>query len=146
VRHASGDRDACRIRTAARTGIGRQPADAGSVGRHSWDHRTGGAAADQAEAKAAAADARTEPAEQDKRRAEAALSAERTRADALRTTIDELKAGQSLMQDMHARELAVAQHDALVAQQAAADLRLAAEAARKATGLVAWLRLAWRGE
>jgi hypothetical protein len=45
--------------------------------------------ADQAEARAAAADARAERAEQDKRRAEAALSAERARADALRTTIQQ---------------------------------------------------------
>jgi hypothetical protein len=46
VRHASGDRDACGSGPAARTGIGRQPdpADAGSVGRPSWDHRTGGTA------------------------------------------------------------------------------------------------------
>ena len=46
---------------------------------------------------------------------------------------------------MHARELAVAQHDALAAQQAAAELRQA-EAERKARGLVARLRAAWRGE
>jgi hypothetical protein len=95
---------------------------------------------------AAAADARTERAEHDKRRAEAALSAERARADALCTTIDELRAGQALMMDMHDRELAVAQHDALAAQQVAAELRQAAEAERKATGLVAWLRATWWGE
>jgi hypothetical protein len=90
----------------------------------------------QAEARAAAADARTERAEQDKRRAEVALSAERARADALRSTIDELKAGQALMMDLHARELAAA-------QEAAAELRQAAEAGPQATGLVAWLRAAW---
>jgi hypothetical protein len=78
-------------------------------------------------------------------RAEAGRDAERARADALRTTIDELKAGQTLMTDMHARKLAVAKHDALAAQQAAAELRRA-EAARKARGLVARLRAAWRGE
>ena len=49
------------------------------------------------------------------------------------------------MTEMHARELAVAQHDALAAQQAAAELRLADEA-RKARGLLARLRAAWRGE
>jgi hypothetical protein len=77
-------------------------------------------------------------------RAEAGRDAERARADALRTTIEELKAGQALMTDMHARELAVAQHDAAAAQQAAAELRQA-EAERKARGLVARLREAWRG-
>ena len=77
-------------------------------------------------------------------RAEADRAAERTRADALRTTTDELKAGQALMQDVHARELAVAKHDAQAAQQAAAELRLAEEA-RKARGRWARLRAAWRG-
>ncbi len=42
--------------------------------------------------------------------------------------IDELKAEQAMMAEMHARELAVAQHDALAAQQAAAELRQADEA------------------
>jgi hypothetical protein len=56
-----------------------------------------------------------------------------------------LKAGQALTTDMHARELAVARHDALAAQQAAAELRRAEEA-RKARGLVTGLRAAWRGE
>ena len=63
----------------------------------------------------------------------------------LSTSIDELKAGQALMIDMHARELAASQHDAETAQQAAAELRQA-EAERKARGLVARLRGAWRGE
>ena len=78
-------------------------------------------------------------------RAEAGRDAERARAEALRTTIDELKAGQAMMAEMHARELAVAQHDAQAAQQAAAELRRA-EAERKARGLLARLRAAWRGE
>ena len=78
-------------------------------------------------------------------RAEAGRDAERARAEALRTTIDELKAGQALMTEMHARELAVAQHDAQAAQQAAAELRRA-EAERKARGLLARLRAAWRSE
>jgi hypothetical protein len=78
-------------------------------------------------------------------RAEAGRDAVHAEAEALRTAIDELKAGQALMIGMHARELAVARHDALAAQQAAAELRQA-EAARKARGLVARLRATWRGE
>ena len=77
-------------------------------------------------------------------RAEAGRDAERARADALRSTIDELKAEQALMTEMHARELAVAQHDALAAKQAVAELR-PAEAERRARGLLARLRAAWRG-
>ena len=77
--------------------------------------------------------------------AETAIAAERARADALRTAIDELKAGQALMKDVHARELAEAQHDTQAAQQGAAVLRLA-EAERKARGLVARFRAAWRDE
>ena len=73
-------------------------------------------------------------------RAEAGRDAERARAEALHTTIDELKAT-----EMHARELAVAQHDAQVMQQAAAELRRA-EAERRARGLLARLRAAWRGD
>jgi hypothetical protein len=64
------------------------------------------------------------------------------RVDELRATIDELKAGQALMTDIHARELAVAQHDAQAGQQAAVELRQA-EAERKARGLVARLRAAF---
>jgi hypothetical protein len=78
-------------------------------------------------------------------RAEAGRDAERDRAEALRTSIDELKAGQAMMAEMHARELAVAQHDALAAQQGAAALRQA-EAVRRALGRWARLRRAWRGE
>ena len=78
-------------------------------------------------------------------RAEAGRDAERARAEALRTTIDELKAEQALITEMHARELAVARHDALAAQQAAAELRRA-EAERRARGLLARLRAAWRDE
>ena len=59
-------------------------------------------------------------------RAEAAITGERQRADALRDRIeamgvqvDELRAGQAMMADMHARELAVAQHDAEPLRQAA---------------------------
>jgi hypothetical protein len=78
-------------------------------------------------------------------RAEAGRDAERALAEALRTSIDELKAGQALMTDMHARELAVVRQDALAIQEWAADLRRAEEA-RKARGLVARVRAAWRGE
>jgi hypothetical protein len=78
-------------------------------------------------------------------RAEADRDAERVQADGLRAAIAELKAGQELMMDMHTRELALARHDVLAAQQAAAELRRA-EAERKARGLVARLRAAWRGE
>ena len=78
-------------------------------------------------------------------RAEADRAAERTRADALRTTIDELKAGQELTADMHARQLAAAQREALEAtrraQEQAEALRWADEA-RKARGR---LRRAWDG-
>jgi hypothetical protein len=73
-------------------------------------------------------------AERTTERAERALTGERQRADALRDRLDQAQA-----------ELAVAQHDAQTAQQAAAALRQA-EADRKARGLVARLRAAWRGE
>ena len=78
-------------------------------------------------------------------RAEAGGDAERARAETLRTTIDELKAGQALMTEAHAREFAVTRHDALAAQQATAELRRA-EAERRARGLLARLGAAWRGE
>jgi DNA repair exonuclease SbcCD ATPase subunit len=77
-------------------------------------------------------------------RAEAGRDAERARAEALRSTIDELMAGQAMMAEMHSRELAVAQHDAHAAKQAVAELRRA-EAERKARGRWARLRAAWRG-
>jgi hypothetical protein len=80
--------------------------------------------------------------------AERVLTVERQRVDALGTTIDELKAGQALMQDMHARELDHARaqaHQARAqareAQEAAEELRQA-EAVRKARGR---LRRAWDG-
>jgi hypothetical protein len=76
-------------------------------------------------------------------RAEAGRDAERARAEALRSTIDELMAGQAMMAEMHPRELAVAQHDAHAAKQAVAELRRA-EAERKARGRWARLRSAWR--
>jgi hypothetical protein len=80
--------------------------------------------------------------------AERVLTAERERADVLRTTINELKAGQELMHDMHARELDRARaqaHEARAqaqeAQEAAEELRQT-EAARKTRGR---LRRAWDG-
>jgi hypothetical protein len=76
-------------------------------------------------------------------RADASARAERAekRIDELRTTIDELKAGQTLMTDMHAREFAVAQ-DRLERVQDAAEAIRQAEAARQARGR---LRRAWDG-
>ena len=44
-------------------------------------------------------------------RAVTARHSERAQADALRSTIDELKAGQALMIDMHARRAAAAQQE-----------------------------------
>ena len=76
-------------------------------------------------------------------RAEAARDAERVRAEALRSTIDELRAGQAMRAEIHVRELAVAQHDTHTAKQAVAELRRA-EAERKARGRWARLRAAWR--
>ena len=76
-------------------------------------------------------------------RAEAARDAERARAEALRSTIDELRAGQAMRAEIHVRELAVAQHDTHAAKQAVAELRRA-EAERKARGRWARLRAAWR--
>jgi hypothetical protein len=78
-------------------------------------------------------------------RAEAGRDAERAEADGLRTAIAELKAGQELMIDMHTRELAAAQQGVRDAQHSAETLRQA-EAERKARGLVARLRAAWRGK
>ena len=78
-------------------------------------------------------------------RAEAGRDAERARAEALRSTIDELMAGQAMMAEMHSRELAVAQHDAHAAKQAVAELRRA-EAERKGRGRLARVLAAWRGE
>jgi hypothetical protein len=65
----------------------------------------------------------------------------REQTEALRTTVEELKAGQAMMADSHARDLAVAEHDARAAQQAASELRRAEEA-RKGRGA---LRRAWDG-
>jgi hypothetical protein len=77
-------------------------------------------------------------------RAEAGRDAERARAEAMRSTIDELIAGQAMMAEMHSRELAVAQHDAHAAKQAVAELRRA-EAERKGRGRLARVLAAWRG-
>ena len=77
-------------------------------------------------------------------RAEAGRDAERAHAAALRGTIDELKASQAMLADTHARDLAVAQHDAQAAQQAVAELRQADEA-RKARWRLRRLLAAWRG-
>jgi hypothetical protein len=66
-------------------------------------------------------------------------------AEALQSTIDGLKAGQTTMQDTYAEGLAAAQHDAQRAQERA-DALARAEDARKARGRWARLRAAWRGE
>jgi hypothetical protein len=71
-------------------------------------------------------------------RAEAGRADASARADRAEQHAEELKAGQAMMIDVHARELAEA-------QQAAVELRLAEEA-RKARGRWARLRAAWRGE
>ena len=79
----------------------------------------------------ASADARADRTEADRAeerrradRAEAALAGERQRADVLRdridamlAQIDELRAGQAMVDDLHARERAVAQYDVLAAQR-----------------------------
>jgi DNA repair exonuclease SbcCD ATPase subunit len=79
-------------------------------------------------------------------RAEADRDAERARAEALRTTIEELKAGQALMTDMHARELAATQDRLERVRDAAEGLRQASQHRAAGGGLVARLRAAWRGE
>ena len=97
--------------------------------------------------------------------AQAALTAERLRGDALRQQLvradarsdelrtearaarehaDELQAGQDLMMDMHARALAEAAEQLSRVREAAEGLRQA-EADRKARGLLARLRAAVRG-
>ena len=70
--------------------------------------------------------------------AEAGRGAERAEADGLRTAIAELKAGQELMIDMHARELALARQDALAIQEWAAERRRADMRRGRPGGL-------WRG-
>ena len=78
-------------------------------------------------------------------RAEADRDAEHGRAEVLRAVIDELKAEQALTTEVRARELAVARHDALAAQQSAAELRHA-KAEWRGRGRWTRLRAAWRGE
>ena len=97
--------------------------------------------------------------------AQAALTAERLRGDALRQQLvradarsdelrteartarehaDELQAGQELMMQMHARALAEAAEQLSRVREAAEGLRQA-EADRKARGRLARLRAAWLG-
>jgi hypothetical protein len=71
-------------------------------------------------------------------RAQQALTGERTR-------VEELRAGQVLMIDMHARELAATRAHLERVRDAAEALRQADEE-RRASGLLARLRAAWRGE
>jgi N-methylhydantoinase B/oxoprolinase/acetone carboxylase alpha subunit len=104
-------------------------------------------------------------------RAEAGQDAERARAGALRTTIDELRAGQTLMAETNTKDLAAAiqqardaaeesvrqrvarlEHDRATAVASADEAVRSAEqlreavAERKGQGRWAWLRSAWRGE
>jgi hypothetical protein len=104
--------------------------------------------ADQAEVRAEQAQSRADRAEQaieSERnradRAESGFNAERSRADALRDRVDGLQV--ELRHTQEAAKQAGAQ--AQEAQDAADELRRA-EATRKARGLVARLRDAWRGE
>jgi hypothetical protein len=96
---------------------------------------------EEANRRANAADADRRIAESRAEKAEATLEAERQRADTLRATVDELKAGQSLMTDMHTKELDGLRKQHQAVQQAADELRQA-EATRKARGR---LRRAWDG-
>jgi hypothetical protein len=103
------------------------------------------ARADQAEADRRAADARADAERGRADRADAAIAGERARADTLRQRVDELQAGQQLMTDTHARALAAAQDQLERVREAAAHLRQA-DVERRARGLIARLRAAWRGE
>jgi hypothetical protein len=85
----------------------------------------------EAATKVAQAEAAADRARADARRVE-------ERAETLRTAVDELKAGQGMMQDLHAQELAAAQREA----QEAVEALQRAEAGRKARGR---LRRAWDG-
>ena len=87
------------------------------------------------------ANARADQAETARDRAEQALTAERSRADAVRERLAE--AEQTRRQAEEAAERA--RREAEDAQQAAAKLRQADDA-RRARGLLARLRLAWRAE
>jgi len=100
---------------------------------------------EQVEQRADAAAARAESADADRRAAEARADRAEQRSDVLRATIDELRAGQGLMVDMHARELSAAQR-AAQEERERADAFAQDEAERKARGLLARLRAAWRGE
>jgi chromosome segregation ATPase len=97
---------------------------------------------------AESANVRAVRAEQDKERAETAITGERQRADALRDRLDgmqrDLDAARERMQFSQAA-LDQAQAEARKARDAAEALHQA-EADRKARGLVARLRAAWRGE
>jgi chromosome segregation ATPase len=96
---------------------------------------------------AESANARAVQAEQDKERAETAITGERQRADALRDRLDgmqhDLDAARERMQFSQAA-LDQAQAEARKARDAAEALRQA-EADRKARGVLARLRDAWRG-
>ena len=104
---------------------------------------------------AESAGTRAERAEQGKERAETSLAAERARADALRERIEAMQTqlataeAEGAASDVEAAELTAqlkqARAEAQAAAQAAEALRQVDDA-RKARGLVARLRAAWRGE
>ena len=90
-----------------------------------------------AERRADAADTDKRVAQARLKQAEVAMEVERARADALSTTIDELRAGQALMLERHARELSCAQRDARMAQQAASEARRAKPRGRRGAACAA---------
>jgi hypothetical protein len=73
------------------------------------------------------------------------MEAMRSDLDAAQIAQAEAEADTAELRETHARELAVAEHDAKVAQQIARELRQADEA-RKGQGRWVRLRVAWRGE
>jgi hypothetical protein len=78
------------------------------------------------------------------RTAEEATEAMRNDLDAARMAQAEAEVDATELREAHARELAVAEHDAKAARQNAEELRQADEA-RKGQGRWARLRAAWRG-
>jgi hypothetical protein len=115
----------------------------------------------RAEAAEARADAMQQERDEAHKRADVAVAlANRTlavqeaqvAAEALRRNLEAAEVAQAKaeanaaeLRERHAQEIAVAEHDARAAQQAAAELRRADEA-RKARGRWARLTAAWRGE
>jgi len=122
---------------AARTDRLREQLAEAEAARQAAEARIAGLEA-EATAKVAQAEAATDRVRADARRAE-------ERAETLRTAVDELKAGQGMMQGMHAEELAAAQREVQEAREAAEALQRD-EATRKARGRLRRAWAAWRGE